>query len=352
MHIAYVVERDLSAEDAIVKKIAAQARCWREMGHDVTIFALSPSDSVSSALDGLSVVQQHRRGWLDWFSRYRQLIDEVIRRQPTCAYFRFSTYFPAVGRLMRRVPTAVEVNTDDVSEYRTSMTRRAYLYHRLTRRRLFLGCRGIVTVTQSLADGLRAYGKPTTAVPNGIDLEQFPSLPPPDNDAPRLAFLGSPNMPWHGVDKVAKLAELNPDWRIDLIGPAASGFNSSAPANIHWHGYLDRDQYQPLLEKCDVAVSTLALHRNSMDDAAPLKLREYLAYGIPSIIAYRDGDFPDERPFLLRLPNTPRTIEENIDAIRQFVERAKNMRVPREAIGHLDIRQKERKRLFFFESIS
>jgi glycosyltransferase involved in cell wall biosynthesis len=351
MRIAYVVERDLSAEDAIVKKIATQSRCWREMGHDVGIFALSPSDSVTPALADLQVVQKHRRGWLDWLSRYRQLIDDVIQWQPTCAYFRFSTYFPAVGRLMRRIPTALEINTDDVAEYRTTMTRRAYAYHRLTRGRLFRRCRGIVTVTQALADSLRGFGKPVIAVPNGIDLQEFSSLPAPHNDAPRLAFLGSPNMPWHGVDKVANLAKLNPDWEFDLIGPPAGSICQSAPGNIHLHGYLDREEYEPLLAKCDVAISSLALHRNSMDEASPLKLREYLAYGIPSIIAYTDTDFPKETSFLLQLSNTPRTIEENIDAIRNFVKQAKGTRVSREAIAHLDVREKESKRLFFLESM-
>jgi glycosyltransferase involved in cell wall biosynthesis len=352
MRIAYVVERDLSTEDAVVKKIAAQMRCWREMGHEAGLFALSPSATVTTAVADLLVQQQHRRGRLDWLTRYRRLIDEVIAWQPSCAYFRFSSYFPAVGRLMRAVPTVVEVNTDDVAEYRTTMTRRSYAYHRLTRGRLFRLCGGVVTMTHELAEIFAATGKPVEVVANGIDLASFDPLPAPNNPAPRLAFLGSPNMLWHGLDEILKLAELNPTWQFDLIGiDRRAHFNGSNPANIHAHGYLGRADYEPLLATADVALGTLALWRKEMTEASPLKLREYLAYGIPTIIAYRDTDFADEQPFLLSLPNQEGTIEANIELIRRFVTRVVGTRVPRAAIGHLDIHEKEKQRLHFLESV-
>lgn len=352
MRIAYVVERDLSTDDAVVKKIAAQMRSWRELGHEAGLFALSPSPTVTASIDDLLVRQEHRRGRLDWLTRYRRLIDEVIAWQPTCAYFRFSSYFPAVGRLMQAVPTVIEVNTDDVTEYRTTMTRRSYLYHRLTRGRLLRGCRGVVTMTHELAELFARTGKPVEVVANGIDLKSFTLLPAPHNATPRLAFLGSPNMPWHGLDEILKLAQLNPTWQFDLIGIGSPNFTDSAPANVVVHGFLGRADYEPLLAAADAALGTLALHRKSMTEASPLKLREYLAYGIPSIIAYRDTDFAAEQPFLLSLPNTAGTIEANIERIRQFVARVVGTRVPRSAIAHLDIHEKEKRRLSFLESVS
>ncbi len=352
MRIAYVVERDLSTEDAVVKKIAAQIRCWRELGHEAGLFALSPSPTVTASVGDLLVRQEHRRSRLDWLTRYRRLVDAAIAWQPSCAYFRFSSYFPAVGRLMRAVPTVIEVNTDDVAEYRTTMTRRSYIYHRLTRGRLFRACRGVVTMTHELADIFAATGKPVEVVANGIDLKSFAPLPVPHNATPRLAFLGSPNMPWHGLDEMIKLAQLNPTWQFDLIGPKSACFSGSAGANVHAHGFLGRADYEPLLATADVALGTLALWRKRMAEASPLKLREYLAYGIPSIIAYRDTDFADEQPFLLSLPNTAGTIEANMRLIRQFVTRVVGTRVPRSAIAHLDIHEKEKKRLTFLKSVS
>jgi hypothetical protein len=149
-----------------------------------------------------------------------------------------------------------------------------------------------------------------------------------------------------------KLAELNPNWDFDLVGPDRSNVHDAAPANVNAHGYLSRADYEPLLANADVALGTLALRRNTMTEACPLKLREYLAYGIPTIIAYRDTDFPEPQPFLLNLPNTEGTIEAHLEAVRAFVTRARGTRIPRSAIGQLDIREKEGRRLSFLESLS
>jgi len=88
-----------------------------------------------------------------------------------------------------------------------------------------------------------------------------------------------------------------------------------------------------------------------MEEASPLKVREYLAYGLPVIIGYKDTDFHEDVPFILRLPNSEDNIEANLSAIETFVHRWRNQRVPREAIAHLDIKVKESQRIAFFQKI-
>jgi hypothetical protein len=88
-----------------------------------------------------------------------------------------------------------------------------------------------------------------------------------------------------------------------------------------------------------------------MEEACPLKVREYLAYGIPTIIGYKDTDFPNGAPFLLCLPNTPDNVEKNLDRIEAFVLSWKGKRVPRSEIEHLDLKVKEEKRIIFIEEV-
>lgn len=57
-----------------------------------------------------------------------------------------------------------------------------------------------------------------------------------------------------------------------------------------------------------MAVSSLALHRDGLNEASPLKTREYLVAGVPVLTAYRDTDFLRGAPFLLQLPN----VEDNV----------------------------------------
>jgi hypothetical protein len=100
-----------------------------------------------------------------------------------------------------------------------------------------------------------------------------------------------------------------------------------------------------------VAFGPLALYRKGLDEASPLKVREYLACGLASVIAHRDSDFSADVPFLLQLPNAP-SDDQNVAArVRRFGERWKGHRVPRTEIGHLDVRYKEIRRIEFFDQV-
>jgi glycosyltransferase involved in cell wall biosynthesis len=350
MRIAYVLERNLCLEDGVIKKIAGQTGAWRRLGHETGLFALVRSPGVAQPLADVVAATEHWRGPWDWLGRYGRLIDAALSWRPDVAYFRFAKYFPALGRLLRAVPTVLEINTDDLREYRNSMSWYTYAYHKRTRDKLFGHCRGLVTPTHELAAVCRQFDKPTAVIANGIDLSLSEPLPAPNNAAPRLIFLGSPDNPWHGVDKIVRLAAANARWHFDLVGDKTFGL-PLPPANVTMHDRMSAAEYEPLLAAADVAIGTLALHRNGMDEASPLKTREYLARGLPTIIAYRDTDFPNDAPFLLRLPNTPDNVEDQSAAIRQFVAAARGMRVPRADIQQIDLGAKEQRRLEFFKSI-
>jgi hypothetical protein len=89
-----------------------------------------------------------------------------------------------------------------------------------------------------------------------------------------------------------------------------------------------------------------------MQEASPLKTREYLAHGLPVIIGYQDTDFRDGAEFLLELPNTEDSIRPNQHRIRAFVESWCDRRVSREQICHLDTKEKERVRLRFLTEVA
>ncbi len=121
--------------------------------------------------------------------------------------------------------------------------------------------------------------------------------------------------------------------------------------NVKAHGFLSTESYSQILASADVAIGTLALHGKNMDEASPLKVREYFAYGIPTIIGYKDTDFAEPAPFLLRLPNTAANAQDSVQQIEYFVNTWKGQSVPREAILHLDVAGKEHQQLAFFDQI-
>lgn len=361
LKIAYVAA-GMNLALGVGKKVLAQLDAWQQAGHDARLFVQS---SRPPAADGglpharedvevlVAEVAGGRSSLVDLMRRRRMLeslATSVRRWRPDLIYLRFTTYYPAIERLVREIPTVIEVNTDDVREYRETVASYRYLYHRWRRGRLFGPARGLACVTSELARSANFVGfrKPIFVSGNGIDLRRYtPLAPPPAHARPRLAFIGSPGAPWHGIDKILALASRCPDWDFDVIGLDGATSDGAAP-NVAFHGPLERAAYEPVLARADVGIGSLALHRKGMDEASPLKVREYLAFGLPVIIGYRDTDFPDGAEFVLELPNAPDNVSRGVERIRAFVERSRGRRVPREAVAHLDVRVKEARRLDFF----
>jgi len=106
--------------------------------------------------------------------------------------------------------------------------------------------------------------------------------------------------------------------------------------------------------RADVAVGTLALYRKQMQEACALKVRRYLAYGLPVILGHVDTDFIGrDEWYILSLPNTATNVADGLDSIRKFVADVKGRRVPRgEVEPILSVSAKERERLSFFRELT
>jgi glycosyltransferase involved in cell wall biosynthesis len=353
--IAFLFVWDARWGQGILKKVMSQLGMWQDLGCQVCLFVLTHQDSIVEATKRINpaipVVTKRCRSMLDRFVQYPHLVETVRAWRPDLIYHRYAGYFPALAALASEIPMVMEINTDDIVEYRTASAAH-HVYNSLTRLRLLTKSCGNVYVTKELSErpSFARLGKPGIVISNGIDLSLYHPLPPADNDRPRLAFMGSPAMAWHGVDKIYKFAEYYPDWNFDLIGPSEN--HRLAPKNLNVHGPLSRSAYEPILARADIGLGTLALHRIQMHEACSLKVREYLAFGLPVLLSNKDTDFPAPVPFILRLPNTPDNIEANIPLIRRFVVQVKGTRVPRDSILHLDVRVKEVQRVEFFRTFS
>jgi hypothetical protein len=210
--------------------------------------------------------------------------------------------------------------------------------------------RGIVAVSNELVDERIRQSIPVLVQGNGISLQEHPTLPSVQNEKPHLVFIAAAGAVWHGVDKILRLAEHFAEWRFDLVGELEA-LIPDAPSNVVVHGYLTSDKYEAILAQADVALGTLALHRKHMHEASPLKTREYLARGLPTIVAYQDTDFPVPVPYLLQLPNTADNVEISLHLIAEFVRTWKSHRVPQHSVSHIDVKHKECERVEFFKNI-
>jgi glycosyltransferase involved in cell wall biosynthesis len=329
--------------------ILEQAAAWSQLeeGVEVGLFVRCETGT-EDAWRGephVVTVRSSRLGIAGRFVARELLSLQVARWRPDVVYLRHSTISPSLLVLAAAFPTVVGGDLDDLDELRIR-SRARYWYARAIRDRLLRRARGIVVVTHELArhPTLVRLGRPISVLPNSIDLSRYPVGSPANNPTPRLVFIGSPRLPWAGVDKIARLAAGFPGWGFDIVGPGREEL-AGAPANVVVHGTLSRDDYLPILARADVAIGPLALHRKGLSESSALKVAEYLALGIPVILGNAETAFPGGAPFLLRLPNREDNVDVAMDEIRDFVERWRGQRVPRAAISAIDSTVVERERL-------
>ena len=364
MRIAYIsLHWPRPAASSIGKKIIQQTAAWREAGHEVRFFShMHPSQDRGALVEGNRFVYQAEKGiWGGLKTEGRrikaaaELVSAVSEYQPDIIYLRWAMYVHPIQRLFRIAPVVVEINTNDIREHQLLGAARS-LYNRLTRGIILGGASGHVFATNELMvlPDFSKFHKPGIVITNGIDLRETPLYPAPNNTPPRLVFIGTPGMAWHGVDKLVDLANDFPDLAIDIVGLDETDTITGIPDNLTLHGFLEGAAYEAVLARADAAIGTLSLHVKGMQEAATLKIRDCAARGIPCILPYEDPDFTgmDSR-LILQIPNTINNIETHGGAIHDFTLQARGRRITREMIAsRIDSRIKESRRLEFFQKIS
>ncbi|MBI5943852.1 MAG: glycosyltransferase family 4 protein [Chloroflexi bacterium] len=358
MRIAYVsLHWPRTRNSGVGKKIQSQVAAWNGTGHEARLFMHTsqhePQSDLIEAEYFFYSISGKLKTEVNRIIAMRQMISAIHAYRPDVIYLRYGIYVYPAHLLMDIAPVVEEINTNDLTQHE-GLGRVYSLYNRLTRGIFLRNIRGLVTVSRELAvsPAFAVYRKPTRVIANGIDLNNFPQLPVPTNPIPRLAFIGSPGYPWHGVDKLVTLARLLPDIHLDIIGYSELPGLDPLPENITLHGYLALQEYQNVLASADAAISTLALHRKQMEEASPLKSRECLAFGLPLIVAYIDTDLDGfDCNFLLKIPNKEDNIQTYASQIRDFTYRMRGVRVTHDQIFNLDQAGKELARIDFFTKV-
>ncbi len=357
MHIAYVtihVAPEIM-HGGVGKKIQTQMNIWRGLGHEVALFSLTPAEipfpnEQQFVYDAKADLLKRE---LNRASGLMRMLESIREYQPDVIYLRFGLYSYPMHRLFKIAPVVLETNSDDRQEYQK---RGVFFYwmNRLTRNLTFGSASGIITPSPELVDVLLPKrDKPFRIISNGIDLSQAETLPPTNHKQPVITMVCSPGMKWHGVDKLIGFAEKMSDVVVNIVGYSQKDLDMPAPSNVRLHGFLDKQGVRDVLAQTDVALGTLALHRNQMQEASVLKVREALAYGIPVVIAFHDTDLHDVNlDTILRIPNTEENVAENAEHIRQFAYDMIGKRVDINAVApYLDQRKKEEMRLEFFRDV-
>lgn len=354
MRILYLTEVNICNQCSLLHKMNAHIDLWTKFGHEVHVLTLN-----GSGLEGdvklTSSAKSFREPIFKYLPKFKnksiyRILNKILsikiakkdiaQINPDIIYFREIIAFPGIDKLLTDQKVVIEANTllEQELQNKNYFSRKFYdLFQNL----IYKNVDGFIGVTNEITDQFVKYSKPSITVTNGITIDFCNNTDKISDSFINIIFVGSPGLPWHGVDKYKKMALLLPDIKFHLVGPVIEDENIP---NLICHGYLDHDRLYELYKKMDIGVGSLALHRNNMKEACPLKVREYAYHGLPIIIAYFDTDFSGQ-DFVLELPNLEMCIEENIKKIEEFIMLWKGVRIDKDRVKSLislDIKEKDR----------
>jgi len=365
MKIAYIITSDISRFRGSTLKVKNQVDSWRNNGHQVEVFARVP-DFDKPLIDANRFIKP-TSFFKSILGKDVKFIRAVVNYNPDILYIRQSfpnrTYF----FLQKIYLNVIEIVNDDIDEY-------IYFYklHKnissiikliatlLLRGRFFNLAAGLVAGTRELSQKKRftRYGKQISIIPNSVllksdseDIIKRTKRSDPKN-IEQLFFIGSPGFTWHGIDKIEKLAEiLGPDYIFHIVG--LEGIDKE---NVRFYGYMKESEYNEILSRCHICISTFALHRKNQHECTTIKFGEYLKKGFPVIVPYKEtaltiNDMPD---WILEIPNKEDVLEdsETVIAIKEFVQTNKDKIVNHsESAIYVSSEKVESRRLNFMQAI-
>ncbi len=117
-----------------------------------------------------------------------------------------------------------------------------------------------------------------------------------------MVFVASEFAPWQGLESLLdQLAASTIDVALDVVGSlsAEQERRCARDARVRVHGLLDDEALGEVLAAATVGIAALRADGKGLTQACSLKVRDYLAAGVP-VVSGHDDVFPGDFPFYRR----------------------------------------------------
>jgi glycosyltransferase involved in cell wall biosynthesis len=158
-------------------------------------------------------------------------------------------------------------------------------------RRLLHQVDAVFAINHALADAKRAINPATFVSPHGVDVELFGRALRDDTQIPAdLAAIKGPIVGFYGtlqdwvdLELIEQVARARPDWSIVLIGQILVDVERlRGLRNVHLLGRRSHGELPAYCKGFDVGIIPYR-RQERMEFVNPIKLREYLAAGLPVV---------------------------------------------------------------------
>ena len=383
LKVKYFVFSDGNPKSGVTKKVISQVSMLVQLGLDIELILVDTGDVHFGSYDFLTSYKFGVFPKWNVFGRIMRartiskIFGDALRSLGSrdVLFYRYSRSLPLYYplnylKMFRSCRIVTEHQTIEIIEFNLGHDYLVYIGELLFGGFLKKQSDGIVGVTTEVTQyEITCSGdsqKPRITIGNGFDIDSVPVKHVSgylDSEL-RLLCVAAVHR-WHGLDRLLKgIAAYSGTNKITLH---IAGDGTELPYlkqladelsiqdHIIFHGYQTGELLDTLFNHCHIAVGSLGIHRKGLTQTSELKAREYCARGIPYIIACSDPDFPDDFPYILRLPadESPIDMEQVItfaSRVCQEPDYPQNMRLF--AINNLDWSVKMKKLKQFLENLT
>lgn len=174
-------------------------------------------------------------------------------------------------------------------------------------------------------------GRPAMNIANGVDVDRFPPHHSRGQER-NVGMLALASMTGcQGYDRILRgVASVKDDITLYMAGGEGDGSLAEwkrlaeeleLGERAVFCGQVHGAALDELTERCDIGIGGLGLHRMGQHSVRSLKLREYMARGLPFVYATDDPDLPRGSDCCLQLPNDDSLPD--MEAILAFANKVK-----------------------------
>jgi hypothetical protein len=159
----------------------------------------------------------------------------------------------------------------------------------------------VLTTAEKLYHDKKQYNQNTHLIRHGVDFDHFAKALEPDLEQPedvrdlphpRIGFYGLIHE-WIDLRLVEKMAKAHPEWSIILIGKLSTDGSFLRPLkNVHLLGQKPYSSLDAYTKSFDVGMIPFVVNELTLN-VNPIKLREYLAAGLPVVSTH----LPEIEPY-------------------------------------------------------
>ncbi|MBS5790289.1 glycosyltransferase [Fusobacterium sp.] len=322
----YFVKEELEEYSGVYKKINSQIKALERLGIEMELsYSVKKTKHYFRKIDNLTI-DEFPHSFLGRMKKkffyYNKLQDYILNKEFEFIYVRYNhfadRYFINFLKNLKSegIKIFLEIPTYPYDEEIKDMKIKNILKEKKYRYKLKEYVDRIITFSED--DEI--FGVKTIKINNGVDIENIKVVNKnKEQNNYEINFIGVAMISlWHGFDRmILSMAEYyknNPKEivRFHIVGDGDKKVvtelkdlvkKNNLEEHVMFYGYKSGKDLDEIYNKVDIAVGSLGFSRIGLKGGSPLKIREYIAKGVPIILGYEDISLKNTLDFIYQVPN-------------------------------------------------